>query len=390
MLYTACYCEENVYLLLKHLSTQLAGINRAAANIARKQSAKAALNKRNVVPVANATPLLFVPVWDLHAIFVSNSSKTVLLYQQNASKLPNAGSPVIWDYHVIAAATCHLVPLHELTSNADGNLARPACFHGSELEWSKTWIYDSDSRLASSAAMPSVVPFDAYNEHTFRPAAIEAGIIPEHFQPQFRSVPATDFLNFFASDRSHMLASQQPLQDGKLGQVWNSPPPTWDLIVGAEAKKAAVSNNLMERYVDMTAFQDGEGRYGRIWSADTWLKQRSVATEDGLLGATLDEIQSDARDGSMASNPSYLAVSETAVLQHSLGVPSTCIENGDEKREEREEAGRIRGGRVASPLFPAYLHASQQHRSRPPPPPPPPSLPSSLSTVASAQTSTLT
>ncbi|GAC72405.1 hypothetical protein PANT_7d00081 [Moesziomyces antarcticus T-34] len=346
--YAACYCEENVYMLAQHLASQLTRANRAAINIAQSQKQPA------------PGQALFVPVWDVHVLFISNAGKTVLLYQQAASKLPSAGSPVIWDYHVVAAVTAHLVPLHQLAVESDATIARPPVF-GDGDGWSRTWIYDPDSRLARTAVTAEggellrPVPKHEYDDKTFRPGDIAAGVIPPHFQPAFRYIAANDFLARFASDRSHML------QDGPVGsggKVWSAPPPAWDPIVGAKAAKLGVSNNLMRCYVDMAASEAG---FGTVVHAGTWLGCQSVPCSS--LGATIrDALAVEAASSSQRATPASLARDSRWLAPPSTARPAAA--KGDASN------GAARGGRIASPLFPAYLHASQQHRSRPPPPPP--------------------
>ena len=374
LLYTACYCEENVYLLVQHLTAQLELVNRAAANIARKRFANKGARKQVVSPTASPCSTLFVPVWDVHALFISNASKTVLLYQQNASKLPNAGSPVIWDYHAVAAATCHLVPLHELVLLEDGSVAIPACFQQKQLRWSRTWIYDSDSRLASTTSQPCVVPFAAYNQGTFRPEAIAAGVVPQHFQPCFRVVPANDFVELFASDRSHMLTATSD-DEGVARQVWSSPPPSWEAIVGPKARQLEIRTNLMDQYVDMAA-QDDENQYGTVWDARTWLGQKCIP-DNGALGASLGRGSPPKITASTHEQGSIVLNTLAAMVEprdmHGLRMPQSSaptIPSTNQDAGQETPDNSPKGGRIASPLFPAYLHASQQHRSRPPPTPP--------------------
>ncbi|CBQ71012.1 conserved hypothetical protein [Sporisorium reilianum SRZ2] len=338
--YTACYCEENVYLLAQHLCAQLSTVNTTALNIARQQASP----KRHTTLPVRTQRSAFVPVWDVHVVFISNPTKTVLLYQQAASKLASAGSPVVWDYHVVAVATCTLVPLAELRLDADGRVA-VAAGEGA----SRSWVYDYDSLLSS--ASPKAVPWHEYNAHTFRPDAIATCTIPTHFQPMFRCIPAAHFLAHFASDRSHMLHTTPA------GKAWSSPPPSWDVIAGREARREGCRNNLMERYVDVNAGAGKDARYETVWRAEKWLARDGPPIDKGLGGSLRS-----------AGGPDVLPqdlVEATAEQK----VPIQPLV--DEKAEMRQEGEReeTKGGRISSPLFPAYLYSSQQHRAAAPPAP---------------------
>ncbi|KAJ3744587.1 N-terminal glutamine amidase-domain-containing protein [Lentinula detonsa] len=109
--YTPYWCEENVYLLIQSFS-------------------------RN--------PSLS-EIWEVFAVFISNHSKTVALWNQNLSKEP--GQPVIWDYHVVA-------------------VLRPRKF-SSNLH---SWVYDLDTRLD----LP--VNWNTYLARTF------SNNVPDEFQ----------------------------------------------------------------------------------------------------------------------------------------------------------------------------------------------------------------
>ncbi|TKY87775.1 hypothetical protein EX895_003356 [Sporisorium graminicola] len=330
--YTAFYCEENVYLLARHLSAHLSATNAAAHNIARQQA--------RTRTSAHTQRSVFVPVWDVHVLFISNSTKTVLLYAQSASKLPSAGSPVIWDYHVVAVATCHLVPLHELRLAADDEgIKVPA------VQASRSWVYDFDTLL--SRPTPQPVPWGEYNTHTFHPDAIHSNTIPPHFRPVFRCVPAHDFLRFFASDRSHMLLTTPA------GNTWHSPPPPWPPIVGAEARNEGCANNLMNKYVDVNSDDGSLGRYGLVEQAEEWLLRDTPPITGGLGRSIVGD--AGALDVMFAQQPADVG----------LGQQVTAGPVFDERREVRGEGtnGGPIGGRISSPLFPAYLHTSQQHRA---------------------------
>lgn len=381
--YTACCCEENIYLLAADLSAQLSAINRAAVNIAHRQSRRGGAVGGNV----------FVPVWDLHVVFISNATRTVLLYQQAASRLTKAGWPVIWDYHVVAMASCHLIPLSELHLGNGGFFKHSQSFAEDGQHWCKSWVYDFDSRLSLPTSSPStkeggrrVVQWDEYHRSTFP----TNGSVPEHFRPVFRSVPANDFLAHFASDRSHMLVSSPSTG---VAPQWSSEPPKWGLIVGSEAKKLGVVNNLMERYVHVGEDLDVgeiEHGYGVVWDGTTWLSSGHVPRQTGKLGSSISGTDtaserkrpSGSVTGGLAGQaPAAPACITRPTAQDALGEKhSSSSSSVAPTANEGEREKRPKGGRIASPLFPAYLHASQQHRSQLPPPSTPAVTGSSLHT----------
>lgn len=360
MAYTACYCEENIYLLTQQLSSLFISLNETAIRIAIKQS-------KSCRKEAGATSNVggFVPVWDLYTLFISNKGRTVLLYDQKASKLPNAGWPVIWDYHVISLATCHLVPITALVLDENGNIAIPCLFKDKTkagLEWGKSWVYDFDSRLSQPSQPRNtlrVVPWNEYKQHTFHPDAS----VPQHFRPKFRLIQVKDYLDWFASDRSHMLN-----REGE----WSANPPVWDCIVGKEARKRGVENNLMQSWVEMSTDSgsrgEEEGRYGMVWDGKEFLKMDTMVG-DGL-GTTVGQAEGRRRRKEVVKM-------EEKIVKASQKKHQQESQNNEENREddmlavEKKEEESQRGGRIASPLFPAYLYASQSHRSLLPPPPPP-------------------
>lgn len=151
--YTRYYCEENVYKLLE-----------------------TALAQTRATP---ATPAASPPSRQLFAVFVSNPQRKVLLFHQAASRVgPDMDNYVVWDYHVVAVS---------LDYGSDG--VRRAV------------VLDRDSLLGFT------VPLDVYLQATFRPDLFYAGYLDPSLQSMFRVVPATDFLQNFASDRSHMLVT---------------------------------------------------------------------------------------------------------------------------------------------------------------------------------------
>ncbi|KAJ4495624.1 N-terminal glutamine amidase-domain-containing protein [Lentinula lateritia] len=86
--YTSHWCEENVYLLIQSFSRD------------------SSLSED----------------WDVFAVFISNHSKTVALWNQKLSE--ELGCPVIWDYHVVAVLRSR-------------NISTSV----------QSWVYDFDTRL---------------------------------------------------------------------------------------------------------------------------------------------------------------------------------------------------------------------------------------------------
>ncbi|TFK72181.1 hypothetical protein BDN72DRAFT_763693 [Pluteus cervinus] len=105
-IYTACYCEENIYLLCRSFS--------------------------EIQSVSSS--------FDQFVMFISNHTKTVALWRQKLAK--EEDDPVVWDYHVILV-------LRERKGEAEPPV--------------KSWVYDFDSTLA----MPC--PLELYVIETFRP-----------------------------------------------------------------------------------------------------------------------------------------------------------------------------------------------------------------------------
>ena len=108
---------------------------------------------------------------------VSNPGHTCLFWDQRVCQAKD--EPVLWDYHVVLLAR------------------RP--------EWV---VYDLDTQL------PFPINADTYLAHTFR----GEGVIPPAYEPRFVLFEGADYVNTFASDRSHMLD-----KDGQ----WLAPPPKW-------------------------------------------------------------------------------------------------------------------------------------------------------------------
>lgn len=122
-----------------------------------------------------------VEVASIHVVFVSNRAKKTPIWMQESS--PSPQNPVIWDYHVILLAMVNKIPL----------------------------IFDLDSTLPFPSSAQS------YIEQAFRP--LELKKLQHIYHPMFRLIPVRDFLDYFASDRSHMRSS-------------TAQTPVWPLIRG--------------------------------------------------------------------------------------------------------------------------------------------------------------
>lgn len=130
--------------------------------------------EENVLRLLASPALAGLSAW---ALLVSNAARAVAMLGQAAGLGP-AGL-VVWDYHVLALA------------EAEGRL----------------YALDLDTTLG--------FPLEAL---AYLDAAFPRGPSPEA-APRFRLVPARDYVEGLASDRSHMRRS-----DGS----WLAPPPPWD------------------------------------------------------------------------------------------------------------------------------------------------------------------
>lgn len=110
-----------------------------------------------------------VPAAELEVVFISNINSQVAVFNQQGAKL---NQPLIWDYHVIL-----------LRSTPAASL-----------------IYDFDSQLDFPCTASHYLQF-SFPE--LRPEAAS-------YNPLFRIIPASDYLQNFSSDRSHMLSVLEP------------------------------------------------------------------------------------------------------------------------------------------------------------------------------------
>ncbi|KAH7889256.1 N-terminal glutamine amidase-domain-containing protein [Phlebopus sp. FC_14] len=186
--YTNCYCEENIFLLLKRFLT---------------------------------TPENRLH-WDFFAVLISNPTKTVALWNQRAAS--SRDSAIIWDYHVVLALRERERPDKSLSYRQTSELA--------------AWIYDLDTCL------PVPCHWQEYVGGTFPP---NCGL-PVEFQSLFRVVPGEEYLNNFASDRSHMISLTQSPKP----QYFAKAPP-YPCICGPSAAEQGIKHNLMSHFVSMVA-----------------------------------------------------------------------------------------------------------------------------------------
>jgi len=141
--YFKCYCEENVYNLLKdHL---LPG------------------NQDKSVPRRGA----------LYAVIVSNRRRSVLICQQRAGD-PAMGGLVCWDYHVFALE-----------------------FDAASGKAAFVWDFDTLVGFKTGAS--------EYFAASFPAQIVDGEQIREVYGPTFRVVPAEEYVSQFSSDRSHMI-----------------------------------------------------------------------------------------------------------------------------------------------------------------------------------------
>ncbi|KAJ6797580.1 protein N-terminal glutamine amidohydrolase [Iris pallida] len=140
---------------------------------------------------------------DLFVVFISNEERKIPMWYQKASK--QTDGLVIWDYHVICIQS-----------------------QKSEQGIPHYMVWDLDSSL------PCPLPLNEY----FGKAILAPFALDPTYNRLFRVVHAPSFLQWFASDRSHM---KDPLGN------WVSPPPMYKPVVAEDGTK----NNLDE-YIRMS------------------------------------------------------------------------------------------------------------------------------------------
>eukprot|EP01135_Chromosphaera_perkinsii_P010034 Nk52_evm69s1992 gene=Nk52_evmTU69s1992 len=145
LIYTSCYCEENIWKLCEHLG-----------------ETRVSNSEASVLDCAGCEFLV---------LFISNEGRRVVLLEQRNSQRPDG--LVVWDYH------CVLVVVKRE--------------EGGKVAVHDSVVVDFDTRLGL------VTPLIEYFGRSFSPA------LPEDYQSCFRVVEAREFLRIFCSDRSHMI-----------------------------------------------------------------------------------------------------------------------------------------------------------------------------------------
>ncbi|RDX52697.1 hypothetical protein OH76DRAFT_1399945 [Lentinus brumalis] len=248
--YTSCYCEENVYLLAQTF------VEEAGAS-------------------SHAKPW----PWEIYVVFISNGGKTVALWSQKA----RAGV-VVWDYHVVLVLRPHANTQGDHEFAACGPSPPPPPHPNAATSQAhsdpapdgvdQAWVYDFDTTL------PVPCPWREYIAGTFPYASDDA--LADRIDPQFRSlfrvIPAGIYLDYFASDRSHMIVAGSGAaeteahggtgtapeglhlqnQNASVGSIGSSsapsysmPPPPYPPLCGVKAKELGLAHNLMESFVAM-------------------------------------------------------------------------------------------------------------------------------------------
>lgn len=140
---------------------------------------------------------------EAYAVFITNRDRQVAMWAQRAALVP--GTPVVWDYHVVAA----------LRGERGFEIWDLDCAEGCPLPFLR-WRYAS---------------FDAARE------------IPEELRPRFRLVSADDYRRRFSSARAHMR--------GPDGTFLQTPPPWAPIVPPGEPPN-------LQRFLDLEAPFIGE------------------------------------------------------------------------------------------------------------------------------------
>ncbi|PWN19272.1 hypothetical protein BCV69DRAFT_314011 [Microstroma glucosiphilum] len=388
--YQRCYCEEGSYLLAAQLEEELEARRLEGGGQGEGETRQWE--------------------WEVWVVVVSNRDRTVLLWHQKASKSPELNHAVLWDYHVFVVVSRRRVTdqgrdsahttapehvtgaqyasspphpsSHSLAAPLPPRQARSLFGRSKETgtngaqsglqhtrlqdlipDWS-AWVYDIDSCLCSEPDVPFTsstlrpVPFEAYTSKTF---AYSPGVYPAEYLPMFRLARAGAFLDNFASDRSHMLSpgSSSGIGGGAKeaqGLAYSAPVPPWPVIIGPRARRRGWTNNLMEKWVNMDDAQQRALKEGGV----EWQNQSEELKVQ--FGKVMLREEFFAGRWKMAMWRRRTGEERAEVYLPHASPSKAGIRSSNELSKSPPIEAR-RGGRVSSPLFPAYMAASLQARA---------------------------
>lgn len=225
---TRADCEENCYKLAQHLSSRLHSESKdqreedaraaAAAVAASNSSSSSSLSSHPPAPtppLPSSMLLLSESLYDslrgdrVFVCFMSNAFQQLTIWKQKIGDPQNDGG-VVWDYHVIVivrpdpaeiGGKCSCAKSIGLSSSA--RAAQPPCACAA-------WVYDMDSSLPFPCPMP-LYARAAFRAHLPEPAGLGPTARRKR-ERLFRVCGAHQFLQQFASDRSHMIVPAQVLR----------------------------------------------------------------------------------------------------------------------------------------------------------------------------------
>lgn len=243
------------------------------------------------------------------------------------------------------------------------------------------WVYDVDSLLCcpsggeadSETQRLQPVPFETYIQQTF--GAYEDHRAPAELRPTFRLARSACFLDNFASDRSHMLLEPLPsddpafVLDSNARQLYRSPPPDWLPIAGPRAIRKGWKNNLMTEWVAMNVQREPASEtLSRKSHPELSIQFGTVLTEEDFFCGQWQQLRWKRRRPATANKANDKEKGRRRRREvdtdDSTGTPPS-IERVTSHHHicTLPAKERSRGGRVTSPLFPAYLHQALEARA---------------------------
>ena len=240
-LHVSCYCEENAWrLVYRHLHYQ----NRQTTNSDN-------CNKYFVV-------------------FVSNDKRCCPYFNQRAKPKPISTDDistmdyVCWDYHVIVIRRCTA----ELSNGDD---IKEGASHNKNHN--RTEVLDIDTWM-----QPYPCQLEEYLYNSFPHILNNSTNVDEQYYPNFRVVPAKQYIKYFYSDRSHMI-------DAKTGN-WLATPPEYQPIMNGleladdngmkrnntDKRDEEEKSSNLDMYIDMkensTTSDNGSATFGKVYTLD--------------------------------------------------------------------------------------------------------------------------